>query len=548
MFKNHLKIAFRNLLRQKAYAIINISGLAIGMACCMFILLFVYDEMSYDRHHQNANRIYRVGLDAVASGTAYHVAVTPAPLAPAFIAEYPEIEAIARLYKASRVFINHENQKFYEEGFCWADSTVFQVLSFPLLYGDETTALNGPHKILITASAAQKYFGNLEATGKVLRVDNRDDYIVTGVMRDVPANSQFRFDFLASLSSLSWVQQSQWGVNPFYTYLVLRKDARPEHLMAKFPALVRRVVAPELEKGLGFTFDDAIARGFKWGYFIEPLTEIYLHSTAQQDISPHGDIRYIYILSAIAFFILMIACINFMNLATARSVLVVAQFCISLILLVGAAVVFRQLRFMQNHKLGFAQEQVVVLLTETEAMARSFETLRSELLENQDVVSVAAGSVIPGRFLDNLYGYRPEGAAQDAMSALWTARVSHDYLRTLQVELVAGRDFSRELSTDTLQACIINEAAAKTRISAGSMKKSAGWVGLSAASHFWPSSLPALACLAWLHSWRNSAPRKLPCAKCLVRRSPALSGCSPKNSSSSSSSLCSSPRQWLITS
>jgi putative ABC transport system permease protein len=172
----------------------------------------------------------------------------------------------------------------------------------------------------MTESAAQKYFGNRDAIGMVLRVDNREDYLVTGILRDLPTNSQFRFDFLASLSSLSWVQQSQWVSNSFFTYLLLRKDANPEHLAAKFPALVRRDVAPQLEKGLGFSYDEAVAQGFKWGYFIEPLTEIYLHSMAQQDISPHGDMRYIYILSAIAFFILLIACINFMNLATARSV------------------------------------------------------------------------------------------------------------------------------------------------------------------------------------------------------------------------------------
>jgi putative ABC transport system permease protein len=575
MLKNFLKIAVRNLLRQKAYAFINISGLAIGIACCMFILLYVSDELSYDRHHRNTERIYRIGLDAVVSGTEIHAALTSAPLVPTLLAEYPEIEAAARLYKSSRALISYEQQKFYEEGFLWADSTIFQVLSFPLLRGDDATALNQPHKIVITAAAAQKYFGDDDAIGKVLRVDNRQDYFVSGVLRDLPANSQFRFDFLASISSLPWVQQSHWGNNSFYSYVKLRQDAKPENLAANFPALVRRDVAPLLEKGLGFSYDEAVARGFKWGYFIEPLTEIYLHSTAQQDISPHGDMRYIYILSAIALFILLIACINFMNLATARSVkrakevgvrkalgsermqlarqflsestllallamifalalvqlllpwfnqlsgkaipaatvtsapvlamllaiallagllagsypafllsafqpvkvlkgqiagnaggaqlrsvLVVAQFCISLILLVGTAVVFKQLRFMQNHKLGFAQEQVVILPAETEAMARTFEALRNEWLKNHNVGGVATGSVIPGRFLDNLSGYRPEGAAQDAVILLWTARVSHDYLRTLQVELVAGRDFSREMTTDTLQACVINETAA----------------------------------------------------------------------------------------
>ncbi len=576
MLKNYLKIAVRNLLRQKVYSLINISGLAIGMACCLFILLYVRDELSYDRHHKHADRIYRVGLDAAVSGEDIHAALTAAPLAATLRAEYPEVEAATRLYKANRVLIDHENRKFYEDRFLWADSTVFQVLAFPLVRGDETTALNGPHKIVLTTSAAHKYFGDLDPLGQMLRVDNREDYVVTGLLHDQPANTQFQFDFLASLSSLPWTQQANWISNSFYTYMRLRQDAKPENLTAKFPILVRRDIAPQIEKGLGISYDEAVARGFKWGYFLEPLPKIYLHSTAMRDISPHSDIRYIYILSAIAFFILLIACINFMNLATARSakrakevgvrrvlgserlqlarqflgesvllallamifalafvqillpwfnqlagkqiavatvnsspvlvmllaialsagvlaglypafmlssfqpvrvlkgqltgkagggrfrsVLVVAQFCISLILLVGTLVVFKQLRFMQNYKLGFAQEQVLIFPVETEAMAQSFETARSELLKNPQVLNAAAGSAIPGRFLDNLSGYRPQGAAQDAIITLWTARVTHEYLQTLQCELVAGRDFSREVATDAEAACVINEAAAQ---------------------------------------------------------------------------------------
>lgn len=575
MLKNYLKIAVRNLLRQKAYTLINIGGLAIGMACCLFILLFVRDELSYDRHHQYADRIYRVGLDAVVSGQNIHVAVTAAPLAATLRAEYPEVEAAARLHQVNRVLLSHAQRKFYEEKFLWADSTVFQVLTFPLLRGDEATALNGPHKIVLTESAARKYFGERDPLGEVLRVDNRDDYLVTGVMRDQTANTQFQCDFLASLSSLEWAQHSNWVSNSFFTYVRLRQDAKPEQLAGKFPALVRRDIAPQIEQGLGISYDEALRRGFKWGYFLEPLTQIYLHSTAMQDISPHSDARYIYILSAIALFILLLACINFMNLATARSAqrakevgvrrvlgsergrlarqflgesvllavlamiaalalaqillpwfnqlankeitvtalnsapvlsmlvaialatgvlaglypafalsalqpvrvlkgrflntasgtrlrasLVVAQFCISLVLLIGTFVVFRQLRFMQNHKLGFAQEQVLIFPAETEAFARSFETVRSELLKNPQVVSVAAGSVIPGRFLDNLSGYRPEGAASDAFVTLWTARVTHEYLQTLQSSIVAGRNFSRAIATDAATACVINEAAA----------------------------------------------------------------------------------------
>src|SRR5262245_3743295 len=163
MFKNHLKIAIRNLLQQKTYACINIAGLAIGLTCCLFILLYVRDELSYDRHHRNADRIYRVGLDAAFSGNEIHAALTGAALAPGFRAAFPEVEAATRLYKPRRTLISHGQQRFYEEGIFWADSTVFQVLSFPLLQGAENTALSGPYQIVLTTTAAQKYFGSRDA-------------------------------------------------------------------------------------------------------------------------------------------------------------------------------------------------------------------------------------------------------------------------------------------------------------------------------------------------------------------------------------------------
>jgi len=575
MLKNYLKIALRNLRKHKAYSFINIAGLAIGISCCALIMLYVQDELSFDRFHKNADRIYRVALSAAASGTPINSATTSAPMAAALVQEYPEVRGAARFWPIGRVLIGHENNRFYEDRFLFADSSVFEVFTFPLLSGDPKTALAQPNSVLLTEAMARKYFGNENPLGKFLRYDNRADYKITGVLKNIPRRSHLQFDFLASLITQPRSQSPLWISNSYYTYLLLQENYAPLQLEAKFPALVKKYVAPQIEQAIDKSFDEAIAAGAKYDFYLQPLPSIYLHSTAQNDLAVTSDVKYVYILTAIAVFILLIAAINFMNLATARSsnrakevglrkvlgserrqlikqflgesillsfmalaialflieillpvfnnlagkalslrfsgslffiislaavaltigllagvypafvlsafqpaavlkgslrsgakspwlrsTLVVVQFAISIVLLVGTGVAFQQLQYMQNKRLGFAKEQVVVLPIETRAGQQKYESFRQDLLQNPNVIAVGATSSIPGR-VDNDTVYRLEGVSNEVIYSLKVMRVSEDFLAALQIELAAGRGFSREFVSDTSEAFVINEAAAR---------------------------------------------------------------------------------------
>ena len=576
MFKNYLKIALRNLRKHKAYSFINIAGLAIGIGCCALIMLYVQDELSFDRFHKNADRIYRVALSAAVSGTPINAATSSAPMAAALLAEYPEVRGTTRFWDIGRVLIGHENNRFYEDGFLFADSSVFQVFTFPLLSGDPQTALVQPNSVVLTEKMAHKYFGNENPLGQFLRYDNRVDYKITGVLKDIPRQSHLQFDFLASLVTQPRSQSPVWISNSYYTYVLLQENYAPQQLEAKFPALVKKYVAPQIQQAIGKSFEEAIAAGAKYDFYLQPLPSIYLHSTAQNDLAVTSDIKYVYILTAIAVFILLIAAINFMNLATARSsnrakevglrkvlgserrqlikqflgesillsllalliaifliemllpvfnnlagkalslrfsgnlvfisglvgialmigavagiypafvlsafqpaavlkgslsrlggtkspwlrsTLVVLQFTISIVLLVGTGVAFQQLQYMKNKRLGFAKEQVVVLPIETRAGQQKYESFRQELLRNPNVVAVGATSSVPGR-VDNDTVYRPEGVSNEVIYSLKVMRVSEDFLPALQIDMVAGRGFSREFVSDTSDAFVINEAAA----------------------------------------------------------------------------------------
>jgi putative ABC transport system permease protein len=200
-----------------------------------------------------------------------------------------------------------------------ADSTAFEVFGFPLVQGDPKTALAQPNSMVLTEAMSHKYFGNANPLGQTLRLDNRTDYKVTGVLQDVSHNTHLRFDFLASLISREQSAGTRWVSNNYYTYILLRPGADPEQLEAKFPALVRKYVAPQIEQALGKSYDEAVAAGAKWDFFLQPLPDIYWRADLQYEIGATSDLKYVYILMAIAAFILLIACINFMNLATARA-------------------------------------------------------------------------------------------------------------------------------------------------------------------------------------------------------------------------------------
>lgn len=575
MIRNYLTIALRNLRRQKGYAFINVFGLAVGLAACSLILLYVRDELSYEAMHTRADRIYRVHLDAALAGQTFNSATTSPPMAAALRAEYPEVESSTRVWDTGRVLVGHGDRQFYEERFFWADSTVFDVFTFPLLRGDARTALNRPNTVVLTASTARKYFGEADPVGQTLRFDNRLDLTVTGVTPDVPSNTHFRFDLLGSIISQERSQDPIWVGNSFYTYVLMREGHTGAELEAQFPALVRKYAAPQLEQFIGQSYDAILATGAKYDFYLQPLERIHLYSEADNDFAVNSDIQYVYILSAIAVFILLIACINFMNLSTARSAgrarevglrkvmgadrrqlmqqflgesvllavgslliafvlmqallplfnqvsgkelalhplrdagvvlalvgialgagllaglypafvlsafqpvevlkgqmatgarglwmrraLVVTQFAISMILLVGTGVVFNQLRYMQHRDLGFRGAQVVVLPIETEAMRQRYPALREELLQHPGIEQVAAAGGVPGRF-DSDTIFRPEGGQEEDLRSFKVVSISEDYLETLQIPLVAGRSFSRDFPADSSQAYLLNETAVR---------------------------------------------------------------------------------------
>lgn len=304
MFKNYLKIALRNFLRQKTYAFINMAGLGIGMACCILLLLFVQDELSFDRFHQNADRIYRIVRESKYEDYIDHFAHTPAPLAPALMRDFPEVVNAVRFAYRQRQLVTYQNKQFWEERFMLADPSIFEIFTFPLLKGNPKTALQNLYSIVITEDMAKKYFGEEEPIGKRLRVGSYQtkDYVVTGVLKNIPGNSQLQFDFLASFqhqkANISW-----WASN-YTTFILLPNGDSAADLEGKFPDFIGKYLGEGDKNRIKF--------------HLQPLTEIHLHSKLRSDLPTNRDISHIYIFSGIAFIILLIACINYMNLATAR--------------------------------------------------------------------------------------------------------------------------------------------------------------------------------------------------------------------------------------
>ncbi len=310
MLRNYLKIALRNLLRQKGYAFINIAGLAVGIACCLLIVLHVYDELSYDRYHEHADRIYRLTIQAGIFG---EMPVAPTPTAPALSEHYPEVERFTRMYRRSEV-LRQEEEYMSEERFFYADSSVFEVFTYPLLSGNPRTALREPNTVVLTASTARRYFGDEEALGRSILLRDGTPLRVTGIAADLPSNTHLHFDFLASFASLDH-NAGEASANPWryqgFTYLLLTSPEASASLQAKLDTLTSGEWQ-EVARVVGWG-----AEGFSFG--LQPLTSIHLHSHTDTEVEPTGDIRYLYLFSAVAAFVLLIACINYMNLATARS-------------------------------------------------------------------------------------------------------------------------------------------------------------------------------------------------------------------------------------
>ncbi|MEE9500511.1 MAG: ABC transporter permease [Candidatus Aminicenantaceae bacterium] len=571
MFNNYLKIALRNIFKHKGYSLINIVGLAIGMACCLLILLYIQDELSYDRYHENADRIYRVIEEVRLEGVGEESSSMPFPTGDTLPLEYPDaVEASVRFFNfqlptMSVQYGTSDEKLFNEPRFFFADSAVFQVFSFEMIEGDPKKALEEPNTIVITEAMAEKYFEDEDPMGKTLRWQNGVNLRVTGVIKDVPPNSHFQFDFLGSFATLRRLfggnLPQNWYWNPCWTYILLRDGVSADSLQAQFPALVQKY------------FPDSIKN--KVVVKLQPLKDIHLFSHLDYEINPNSDISYIYIFSAIAVFVLLIACINFMNLATARSanrgrevgmrkvlgayrtqlikqflgesmilcviaavlsvliieivlpafnafsgkilstdyftdgsllvglivitlavgilsgiypafflsgfdpvkvmkgtlerggkssafrkVLVVVQFAISIVLIIGTIICFQQLNYLRNTKLGFNKDQIVMLPAYGTTLARWYERFRERILQDPHISQVAAMEDVLGAKYQT-GSFIPEGTSESNMQQIPLLVVTHDFIETFDMEMVSGRSFSKEFPTDITEGIIINESASK---------------------------------------------------------------------------------------
>jgi len=553
------------LSRYKGYAFINIFGLAAGMACCILIISYILTELSYDKYHEHSDRIYRVATDVNAGGFIAKLAISNAPLGPALKNSYPEVLQFARIQPRDKQFVVYQNRQFFEEGVIWADNSIFNVFSFPFTKGDPTSALQTAYSVILTEETAKKYFGDTDPLGKALRFNNRNDFTVTGVVENVPTNSHFSFDMLCSLET-RYAQNREnmevWLNFNLYTYLLFPEDYDFKILEQKLPDVVEKYMGNDLK-----------AMGGKINYFLQPLKGIHLHSNLENEISGNSRISYIYIFSAIAIFILLIACINFMNLATARSsirakevglrkvvgafkkqliiqflgesllisiiafifslvlvrialpvfsslsgrelhldflgipwlipgltgfvifvgliagsypafflssfkpvtvlkgqirsgrastrfrsILVVTQFIISITLIIGTSIILKQLDYVKNKNLGFDKGNLIVTELMDTRLRQSQESIKAELKKVPGVINAATSHVVPGQDA-NVQPFIPQGFSQEQSQLMLSINIDQEFIPTYGIELIEGRNFSHEFTTDANEAVIINETA-----------------------------------------------------------------------------------------
>jgi putative ABC transport system permease protein len=320
MLRNYYLTAVRNLIKQKSYFLLNLSGLAIGITSFIFVSLFVINELSYDRFHSRADDIYRVHVFGHMMGQTLDMAATAAPMAEAMLADYPEVEKVTRVKESGAWFIGQGQKKFNEDGVLFADSTFFQIFDFEWIDGDPVNALKKPRSMVITRSYAKKYFGDEPAFGKRVTVEQDTVfYEITGVIEDIPDNSHIKFDMMCSRNTYSYWDNNQWVNHNDLTYVLLKENTDSKVFEAKLDQIVDKFVGPQISQFLGTSMKEWENAGNSFGYYLMPLTDIHLHSNVESELEANSDISYIYIYSLIAFILLFIAIINFVNLATAQS-------------------------------------------------------------------------------------------------------------------------------------------------------------------------------------------------------------------------------------
>ncbi|QMW03131.1 ABC transporter permease [Spirosoma foliorum] len=574
MLRNYLLIAFRNLRKHKTFSFINITGVAVGLACFLLIALYVKDELSYDRYNTNADRIYRVARTFLSSDgvPSLKLAQAAPPFGPLIKQDFPEAEQVVRTIDNGGL-VKYGEHSFNEDDMFFAEANLFKVFDFKLLSGNPDQALVNPFSIMFSRPMAEKYFGNENPIGKTVRLNNQFDLTVTGVYEPLPAQSHFHPKFLMSFSTFNDNRvygaeglRTNWGNNSFNTYVLLKPGANPNRMEAAFPAFQDTHVP----SGEG-------RKASTWSVLnLQKLTDIHLYSHTDSEIEPTGDISYIYLFSAIGLFILLIACINYMNLATARSAgrakevgmrkvvgalraqligqflsesivlvtlalgiaiflvvlalpalndftkkqlafqqlvdpvflsiligitlltglvagsypaffltsfrplgvlkgqiastmrtgklrqaLVITQFAIAITLIISTAVVYNQMKYIQDYRLGYAKDQVL-LLPDVGDSTTNYETLKQQLIQTGAVNGMARSSRIPsGRLLDSDNAMAPKGDTMAPVKVnLRSLRVDYDFISAYQIPMAAGRNFDRSHSTDT-SMIVLNETAVR---------------------------------------------------------------------------------------
>ncbi len=569
MFKNYLKITLRNISRNKMYSALNIVGLAIGLACCILILLYVHDELSYDRFHENADSIYRVVPTFTTSERTMYLSTNAHVQGPMLKDDFPEVLEYVRFSGYRRRVLEYDNISFTEEHFLFADAAVFKVFSFDMILGNPEEALVNPNTIVLTEEMAKKYFGSDDPMGKNITVNYDTLFTVTGVIKNIPSASHLKPDFLASFSTLGLKPSTNINndllnqVN-YYTYVQLQEGTDFRVMEQKFTDGINRRIGAML-KQLGGSAELGL----------QPLTKIYLHSDRELESMQMGDITYVWLFSGIGIFILLLACLNFMNLSTARSanrakevglrkvvgaqktqlvrqflgesmiltfisfilaivlvlismpffrnisgkdilmnsltnpailvgflglfliigliggsypafflsafrpveviqgklkkgakssvlriVLVSFQFAVSIVLIIGTFTVNTQLKYVRSKNLGYDKEHVIAIQLRDDETSQKYEAIKEAIQRNPNVINVSASTTSPLGTSD-FSAHHAVGKPADEINMFWSQMVDDQYVATYKMEIVAGRNFSKDFTSDKEQSIIINETAVK---------------------------------------------------------------------------------------
>ncbi|MBN1337785.1 MAG: ABC transporter permease [Bacteroidales bacterium] len=574
MIKSLIRYSLRALERQKAYVLINVSGLAVGLACSLIIVLFIRYELSFDRYNEKKDRICRVILNGKIGGQELMVTSTASPIGPTMKNEFPEVENFLRINGWGETILRYGDHCFTEDAFMEADSSFFDFFSIPLVRGQKELVLNQAYTLVISVSTAKKIFGDEDPVNKMLKVGNDSTlYRVTGVMEDVPETTHFTANAIGSFMTNRRAGDDQWLSNSFNTYVLLYPKSDPEKVNERFSGMIVKYVGLLVQQYFGISMQDFLNQGNKYNMYLQNLSEIHLDPSIEQDLKPANDPKYLWIFGSIAALIIIIASINFMNLSTAqagkrarevgikkvsgstkgylitqflvetvilsflallltillveitlpyfnrilgitlhvgylsnwytiplmisfalvvgiiagsypafylssfnpymvlkglrvrksahgrlRSCLVILQFSISIVLIVGTLVMYRQIRFMLNKDLGFDKENVLVI-RRAAAAGDHVQSFKEAIRKIPEVINVASSTSVPGR-RNNNNGYMLKGRPEKSF-LLETNWVDYDYFDTWGISLSAGRFFDRSFPTDR-EACIVNESAVRS--------------------------------------------------------------------------------------